>query len=104
MRETSGVVKSLRENAAQSEKSLEEELNAFLKDHKGLTISSLCLVYGLGTPEPSRFAIHMAEILNFEESCELLVRTEESQQQFTKFGVANPGATTAAIQRLGCKR
>jgi hypothetical protein len=104
LRETGAQVLSLREQNAHDEQELISSLDSILLQNRGETISVLYLSYGIGSAEPSPFAIDVVEKLQLPEGCDLLLRTERSQSQLKKYGVADPTMTTKAIDRLGCRR
>jgi hypothetical protein len=103
LRETGSLVASLRERNKKDEETLVSDLYSILVQNKPRTISALYLSYGIGTPEPAPFAVDVVQKLRLSESCEMLLRTEQAQQQFKKFGVADPAFTIKAIEKLGCQ-
>jgi DNA-binding CsgD family transcriptional regulator len=96
--------KSVQQQILQAQNQVVANLHTTLVRHRAQTLSALAAIYGLGTEEPSQFAIKMVEQLQLTEACDLLLRSEEQQQRLTLISNSDPTDTKSAIRQLGCQR
>ncbi len=89
---------------AREHEELYQALYAVLKRENRLTLEALVQVYGLGTPEPSRFALALVARMRLVEACPALLQSQE--------GGAGPSSDIRVLPReeiegtvgsLGCK-
>lgn len=94
---------SVRTEFVRQQQGIVDTLREVLCKHERETITILVTMYGLGTEEPSRFAVDTVGQLQLRQACDLLIQSEDYQQKLSKIAQSNPSRTAEVIRELKCR-
>jgi hypothetical protein len=83
---------------------LYEELYAVLSRDRSITLQNLADIYGLGSTDPSPFALELVVRLKLRESCALILQSEREIEGFPKVAFLAPRTELGrAVESLNCR-
>jgi hypothetical protein len=86
-----------------AEQEVSQSLNSVLVKEQPVTISVLVNIYGLGSLNPSLFALKTLQELGLQQSCPLLIRSFSEMKKLSEVGYKGPlPETHSAIEALKC--
>jgi hypothetical protein len=95
---------STRRSIEEDQQQVLSELNEVLTKHQSDVLKILTFTYGLGSPAPSPFSLEIVEKLHLSQGCDLLLKSEDYEQRWSRFRKTDPERTRKAIEKLGCRR
>src|SRR5581483_10569261 len=94
----------VRANLADIQNAINDNLKAVLTHNPGETLNQLIKIYGLDSPQPSKFAVLLAIDLRLSNACPSLVKAQESIVKYEKLDLHWKAPVKEAIERLDCKQ
>jgi hypothetical protein len=80
------------------------DLFAVLRREKGETLINLAEVYGLGSDDPSLFALELSSKLGIHEACPVLKQSDNAIKELSEPNKAPRQAVQTALSSLQCDR
>jgi hypothetical protein len=81
---------------------INEKLNQTLLKQPDLTLSVLQSTYGLGSDDPSPFALALVEELKLKNACGSLIHSQEAGSKLVNMGYIEPVELSHVIAKLEC--
>ncbi len=98
------LYRRVRARLAQEQEALYQDLYAVLRREEEFTLESLVQVYGLGTPEPSKFVLALTARMHLTGACPAVLSSAEGMAGTTPEILDLPREEVkGALQSLGCR-